>query len=107
MQYYICVCLCRTIGNDPRTTDIEERFVLLMAEHESQALEKAEALKKSSHEFVNIDGYTMCNSVFEIVDVAPMIDADFTDGAELYSRFFKADRLAQYRYFEPHLSKEN
>ena len=104
---YSCVCLWRTEGDDPRPTDIEERFVLLLAKNEQQALEKAEALKSISHDFVNVDGYAMRNSVIEIVDVSPMIDADFTDGAELYSRYFSADRLADYRRFEPHLNKNH
>ena len=105
LAHYICVCLCQTKGDDPRPTDIEERFVLLVAESEQQALEKAAALKKVPYEFINIDGYAMSNRVLEIVDVAPVIDNTFQDGAELYSRYFDSGKLMQYRCFEPHLNK--
>ena len=107
LAHYICVCLCQTKGDDPRPTDIEERFVLLVAESEQQALEKAEALKKVPYEFINIDGYAMSNRVLEIIDVAPIIDNTFQDGAQLYSRYFASSKLMQYRGFEPHLNKES
>ena len=42
LEPYICVCLCRTEGDDPRPTDIEERFVLLLANNQQHALEKAD-----------------------------------------------------------------
>ena len=103
--YYICVCLCRTEGDDPRPTDIEERFVLLMAENEQHAVDKAEALKKVEYEFINVDGYSMSNRVLEIVDVSPVIDNTFQDGAELYSRYFDPSKLMHYRSFEPHSDK--
>ncbi len=77
--------------------------MLITAHSDEQAVAKAQALKAAVYEFVNVDGYRMQNVVTDIVDVAPLVQADFADGAELYSRYFPAERLRQYRAFEPHL----
>jgi hypothetical protein len=78
----------------------EESFVLIAAESQAEALEKATEYGKQ-HETSYLDEHhrLITWSLKRIVEVKQLNDATFDDGTELYSRFFRD--YSGYEAFEP------
>jgi len=81
----------------------EESFVLVKAESDAEAREKAvEFGKQQAASYPNEDGELITWKFKELVDVKKVEDATFDDGAELFSRFFR--NLTAYRDIDALLS---
>lgn len=78
----------------------DESVVLLLAESEEHAREKAELWARGrEHNYLNADGNTVSWTLETVVDVAEVLDDQLADGFEVYSRFFRD--YSAYRMFEP------
>ena len=101
VENYICVALYQPSSDDPNlVSNYEERLILLKATSEVEAKSKSQKLTTQTHEYKNKEGFTVIWRCIKIVDISPMVDDSFFDGAQLYSRFF--DDLSSYENFEPH-----
>ena len=87
LDHYVAVLLLEAEGRQPL---YEESFVLLTAESQEEAAEKAREYGKqqeSSYEDENHEQVSW--KLKQVVEVKPLEDATFDDGSELYSRFFR------------------
>lgn len=100
-EYYIAVLLFRGAQDEAGEASLyEESFTLLTASSEEEARVKALACGKDrEHSYRNEDGELVSWKMEQVVDVCLAVDGEVTDGAELYSRFFRD--YAAYWNFEP------
>jgi hypothetical protein len=106
LEFYVAVLLIESSSEASDYQPLyEESFVLLKAESEEEAREKAGEYGKQ-HEITYHDEHHELISwkLKHVVEVKPLEDATFDDGTELYSRFFR--NYTGYRSFEPRLGGE-
>ncbi|MFI1799046.1 DUF4288 domain-containing protein [Streptomyces sp. NPDC020379] len=106
MPTYVAVLLCESSSDvDDHTPLYQESFVLLTAEDEARAREKAEAHGKGLEtSYENEAGELIIWRLRHVVDVSEVLDERLADGSELYARHFR--NYTAYRSFEPLLSGE-
>jgi len=77
---------------DGELADCEDRMVLIRADSEAQARSKGEQeAEKYGSTYLNAEGLTVTWAVRGISDVRGILDADVTDGTEVYSAFIGPD----------------
>jgi hypothetical protein len=77
----------------------EERLTLIKAGSKDEAIQKASQLVgQARHTFKNEAGDTITWTCRRIVDVVETVDDAFTDGAEIWGRYFRD--LSEYERFE-------
>lgn len=101
LDHYVAVLLLEATSEATDHKPLyEESFVLLTAESEDEAAEKAkECGKQQETSYQNENHELVTWKLKQIVEVKPLEDATFDDGSELYSRFFR--NYDAYRSFEP------
>lgn len=104
---YIAILLYES--HSPASTDYrplyQEDVVLLYADSEDAAKERAAQHGRAQETtYRNADGETISVALKHVVDVNPVLDADLSQDADLYSRHFRD--YAAYQRFEPLLSGE-
>ncbi|GAA0338421.1 DUF4288 domain-containing protein [Streptomyces blastmyceticus] len=106
MSTYIAVLLCQSSSDaEDHVPLYQESFVLVTAQSEAQAREKAAAHGKALEtSYENERGELITWRLRHVVDVGEVLDERLTDGSELYARHFR--NYAAYRSFEPLLSGE-
>ncbi len=105
-EHYVAVLLVESSSDASGYEPFyEESFVLLTAESADEAQEKAREYGKQ-HETSYEDEHDRLVTwkLKHVLEVKPVEDATFDDGAELYSRFFR--NYSGYRSFEPRLDGE-
>ncbi|GAA2812271.1 DUF4288 domain-containing protein [Saccharopolyspora taberi] len=105
-DFYLAVLVTEATTDDGAGGPLyEESFVLLKAESEEEAREKAaEYGKQQETSYRNENDELVSWKLKHVVDVRQVEDATFDDGSELYSRFFRG--YQGYRSFEPRLGGE-
>ncbi|MCA1190328.1 MULTISPECIES: DUF4288 domain-containing protein [unclassified Saccharopolyspora] len=105
-EFYVAVLLIEISSASATEPELyEESFVLVKAESDEEAREKAvDCGKQQAASYPNEDGEIVTWKFKELVEVKKVEDATFDDGSELYSRFFR--NYTAYRSFEPLLSGE-
>lgn len=105
-DYYIAILLLGTTSEESGHQPLyEESFVLVKAESEPEAKNKATDLAKQQQDSYRDENHTLVSwQLIEVLDVKRLEDTTFDDGTELYSRLFR-DYQA-YRSFEPRLDGE-
>ncbi|MFR9729969.1 DUF4288 domain-containing protein [Saccharopolyspora sp. MS10] len=105
-EFYVALLLIEISSESAAEPQLyEESFVLVKAESDEEAREKAVGYgKQQGASYPNEDGEIVTWKFKELVEVKKVEDATFDDGAELYSRFFR--NYSAYRSFEPMLSGE-
>ena len=100
-DFYLAVLVTEATKEDGAGEPLyEESFVLLTAESDEEAGEKAaEYGKQQETSYRNENGDLVTWKLKHVVDVRKVEDATFDDGSELYSRFFR--NYDAYRSFEP------
>ncbi|MBB5153472.1 DUF4288 domain-containing protein [Saccharopolyspora phatthalungensis] len=101
LDYYIAVLVLEATSDAANHKPwYEESFVLLKAESEEEATEKAaEHGKQQETSYQNENHELITWKLKKIIEVKPVEDATFDDGTELYSRFFR--NYEAYSGFEP------
>lgn len=91
LDHYVAVLLLEATSDAADHEPLyEESFVLLKAESEEEAAEKAaEFGKQQETSYEDEHHRTVTWKLTEVVEVKPLEDATFDDGSELYSRFFR------------------
>jgi len=99
---YICVSVHEGLSDAQGASPLfEERLTLIKAGSEDEARQKASQLVgQARHTYKNVDGDTITWTCRRIFHVTQMVDTAFTDGAEIYGRYFRD--LAEYERFEAH-----
>ncbi|CAM00246.1 uncharacterized protein DUF4288 [Saccharopolyspora erythraea NRRL 2338] len=104
-DFYVAVLVTEGVTEGSDKPLYEESFVLLKAESEEEAREKAaEYGKQQETSYRNENDQDITWKLRHVVDVRLVEDATFDDGSELYSRFFR--NFDGYRSFEPLLGGE-
>jgi hypothetical protein len=76
--------------NDP--SHFEDRFILVRAEEEADALLKGKAFaEESNEEYLNEEGQTVRWILRRVIDAHRILDVALRDGTELYSAFVNRD----------------
>lgn len=90
-EHYLAVLLLESTSDDPDHRPLyEESFVLVKAESEDEAREKAAGHGKELETSYEDEHHRPVTWRFkELVDVRALEDATFDDGTELFSRFFR------------------
>ncbi|MCI2421622.1 DUF4288 domain-containing protein [Saccharopolyspora sp. K220] len=106
LDYYVAVLLLEATSDAAAHQPLyEESFVLLKAESEEEAKEKAaEHGKQQETSYQNENHELITWKLKQIIEVKPLEDATFDDGTELYSRFFR--NYSAYNSFEPLTEEE-
>ncbi|MGI8310131.1 DUF4288 domain-containing protein [Saccharopolyspora hattusasensis] len=91
LDYYVAVLVLEATSDAADHKPLyEESFVLLKAESEEEAKEKAaEHGKQQETSYQNENHELITWKLKQIIEVKPLEDATFDDGTELYSRFFR------------------
>jgi hypothetical protein len=91
MRFYICKSLHEASCDAPDFPALyEERFTLIEAASNAEAIEKAQQLvKAATHSYKNADGNTISWKCRRIVKVTETVDVAPVDGAELHGRYFR------------------
>lgn len=99
-ELYVAVLVLESSSEEAGHTPLyEESFTLVKATTEDEAREKAvEYGKAQEASYHNENDQLITWKLKQVVDVAPVEDATFDDGSELYSRFFR--NYESYRGFE-------
>ncbi|WP_243789931.1 DUF4288 domain-containing protein [Saccharopolyspora gloriosae] len=105
-EFYVALMLIEISSESATEPQLyEESFVLVKAESDEEAKEKAVSYgKQQAASYPNEDGELITWKFKELIEVKQVEDATFDDGSELYSRFFR--NYTAYRSFEPILSGE-
>lgn len=99
LDHYVAVLLLEA-ESEGQPSLYEESFVLLTAESEAEAAEKAKECGKQQETSYEDENHRQVTwKLKQIVEVKPLEDATFDDGSELYSRFFR--NYDAYRSVEP------
>lgn len=99
LDHYVAVLLLEAESEGQRPL-YEESFVLLRAESQEEAAEKARECGKQQETSYQDENHQQISwKLKQVVEVKPLEDATFDDGSELYSRFFR-NRQA-YESLEP------
>lgn len=98
-EFYAAVLVLEATSDSPTHEPLyEESFVLLTAESEEEAAEKAREYGKQQETSYHDEHHQLVTwKLKQVVEVKPIEDATFDDGSELYSRFFRD--YASYRSF--------
>lgn len=104
--FYLAVLVTESSSDVPGHTPLyEESFVLVKAESETEAHEKAIDLgKQQEFSFRDQNDELVHWKLKHVVEVKAVEDETFDDGSEIYSRFFRD--YSGYRAFEPNLGGE-
>ena|SRR5690242_3115800 len=87
---YIAAVLIESSSDAPDFQPLhEERFVLVSAQSEQEAQDKAARLIELPYSYQNQYGETITCSLKEVVDVKPMTSETIIDGSELFYRCFR------------------
>jgi hypothetical protein len=89
-SFYIAVIVYESSA-DPTDYDplYEENFMLLKADSEEEAKEKALSHVNQPHSYKNEYGQTITWSFKQLVELLPVWNTEITDGIELCSRYFR------------------
>lgn len=100
-EFYVAVLLLESSSDSPAHTPLyEESFVLLKAESDAEATEKAASYGKQQETSYEDEKHQLVSwKLKQVVEVKQIEDATFDDGSELYSRFFRNHEA--YRSLEP------
>ncbi|RCW40036.1 uncharacterized protein DUF4288 [Halopolyspora algeriensis] len=103
---YVAVVLIESSSDAPDYEPLyEESFVLLTAESEDEAREKAREYGKQHEVSYSDENHRLVSwKLKHVLEVKQVEDATFDDGSELYSRIFR--NYSGYHSFEPHLGGE-
>ncbi|MGW1676516.1 DUF4288 domain-containing protein [Saccharopolyspora sp. NPDC002376] len=106
LDYYVAVLLLEATSDAADHQPLyEESFVLLKAESEEEAAEKAtDHGKQQETSYQNENHEQITWKLKQVVEVKPVEDATFDDGTEIYSRFFR--NYQAYSSFEPLTEEE-
>ncbi|TCP56292.1 uncharacterized protein DUF4288 [Tamaricihabitans halophyticus] len=105
-EHYIAVLLLRADQEGEVGPLYQESFTLLTAESEEEARGKALSIgKRREHSYQADDGTLISWKLDHVVDVCVAVDDELTDGAELYSRYFRD--YAAYCNVEPLLGGQS
>ncbi|MDI2129921.1 DUF4288 domain-containing protein [Yinghuangia seranimata] len=101
MAVYIAVVLTEAVSEAPgREPLFQETFVLLEADDETRAWEKAAVHGRGLEtSYANEAGERVTWRLVQVVDVNRVLDERLGDGSELYARHFTD--FAAYQAFEP------
>jgi hypothetical protein len=100
-EFYVAVLLLESSSDRADHAPLyEESFVLIKAESDEEAHEKAtEHGKQQQTSYPNEHHEMITWKLKQVVEVKPLEDATFDDGTELFSRFFR--NYAAYHNVEP------
>lgn len=105
-SFYIAIALYESTSSDSEKSQLyEECTILIKAASLEQAREKT--LKYAKHQEIsyrNVYQDIITWSLKHIIDVTLVLDDNFDDGTELYTRHFR--NYQAYYTFEPFLSSE-
>ncbi|MDA3646087.1 DUF4288 domain-containing protein [Saccharopolyspora indica] len=106
LDYYVAVLLMEATAEAADHEPLyEESFVLLKAESEEEAAEKAAYHGKQQQTSYQNENHELITwKLKQVVEVKPLEDATFDDGTEIYSRFFR--NYQAYNSFEPLTEEE-
>ena len=106
LDFYVAVLVIESSSDSADYEPLyEESFVLLKAESEDEAREKAAEYGKQQEASYHNENHELVTwKLKRVVEVKPIEDATFDDGTELYSRFFR--NFAGYEAFESTLNPE-
>ncbi|MHB8597579.1 MAG: DUF4288 domain-containing protein [Ktedonobacteraceae bacterium] len=106
-SFYMAVILYEAQSDAPDYEPLyEESFVLISANSEEEAGEKAKIhTQQQLTRYQNEFGETITWVVKQIVDVSPVLTDTIEDGSELYTRHFR--NYQAYSAFEPMLSGDD
>lgn len=106
-EFYVAVLVVESSPQSPDGKPLyEESFVLLKAESEQEAQEKAREYGKQHETSYQNENHELVSwKLKQIVEVKPVEDATFDDGTEIYSRFFR--NYSGYQSFEPLLGDDD
>jgi hypothetical protein len=104
---YVAITLFELVSSDPAAEELyREDTTLVYGHSEVEAREAAERWARGQEGVDEATGTVVVGPRFlQVVDVAPVLDADLTGTADLYSRHFRD--LAAYRRWEPLLDGES
>jgi hypothetical protein len=100
-EFYVAVLVVESSSDAADYTPLyEESFVLIKAESEAEAREKATDYGKQHETSYQDEHHRLITwKLKHVVEVKQLDDTTFDDGTELYSRFFR--NYAGYHSFEP------
>ena len=88
--FYIAVIVYESSSDAPNDQPLyEETFMLIHASSQENAEQQAAQLVNKPHSYQNQYGQTITWSFKQIVVVQPALNDEFTNGTELFSRFFR------------------
>lgn len=88
-EYYLAVLVVESAPSSGEPL-YQESFVLITAESQEEAQEKAREFGKQHEASYPDENHEMVSwKLKRIVEVRPVEDATFDDGTEIYSRFFR------------------
>lgn len=97
---YIAILLSESSSGADREPLFCEDIVLIHATSTDDArVRAAQRGESASTTYLTADGAEVRWTFVQVVDVAPILDEDLTQDADLYARFFRNQRA--YREFEP------
>ena len=89
-SFYIAAVLIESSSDAPDFQPLyEERFILVSAQSEEEAQEKAARSIEPPYSYHNQYGETITCSLKEVIDVKPMTSETIIDGSELFYRYFR------------------
>ncbi len=99
-MFYLVITVYESSSNKQDYEPLyEECFSLITASSDEQAREKAQRYANLPNSYKNVQGETITWSLKQLVDVRRLLeDDDFSDGTELYARFFRDYKA--YRAFD-------
>ena len=105
-ELYVAVLLIESSSDSPGYRPLyEESFVLVSAESDEEAQEKAREYGKQHEASYEDEHHQQVKwKLKHVVEVRRVEDATFHDGTQLYSRLFRD--YSSYRSFEPQISGE-
>lgn len=100
-EFYVAVLLLESTSDDADYKPLyEESFVLLKAESDEEAHEKATGHGKQLQTSYHNEHHQLITwKLKQVIEVKQLEDATFDDGTELFSRFFR--NYAAYKSFDP------
>lgn len=90
MKYSVSILLHTSPVDAPDAHQLwEERILLIFADDEEEANQKAEAIaRKHEFNYENVEG-NMLTVKFECIERTCLIDDELVDGCEIFSRFLR------------------
>lgn len=100
-EFYVAVLVLESTSElEGHTPLYEESFVLLKAESDDEAQEKARSYGKQQEVSYEDENHRLVTwKLKQVAEVKQLEDATFDDGSELFSRFFR--NYSAYQSFDP------